>query len=241
MVNGTVTNYGHFEIGVVPPYNGATDLGTYDYNVTNTGWVHVVVPLNPVQNQNLQNITGFFLKQYGGFCGPLNGTTTLWIDNLTMTFTNLPRRSRRQRWGFKKQNRRCAFTLEIPATFTPAKKSPRPARTNHGSAGTGYPVSYSINLLSYPSAIAQTHIFLLPVNSRRVATRPGATGVDYSYASNAVWLSLNPGPSAGTVIANVLWKTNHANANPDQTALTSPTRAFWGRGRCNSTTPATVW
>ena len=45
-------------------------------------------------------------------------------------------------------------------------------------------------------------------------------GVDFSFASNAVWLSLNPGPSQGTVIANVLWKTNHAGINPDQTALT---------------------
>ena len=220
VVNGTVTNYGHFEIGTVPPYNGATDLGTFDYNVTNTGWVHVSIPLNPIGNTDLQSISGFFLKQYGGFYGPLNGTTTLWLDNLKLTFTNLPPVIPPPTVAIEKAKP----ALRIYAGST-ASVFDREEVTSTGQGqswiGGTYPVTYSFSLLSYPANIAQTHIFLLPVNSLTASNTPwGYNGVDYSFASNAMWLSLNPGPTAGTVIANVLWKTNLPNANPDHTALT---------------------
>ena len=219
VVNGTVTNYGHFEIGVVPPYSGATDLGTFDYNVTNTGWVHVTIPLDPLGNSSLQNITGLFLKQYAGFYGPLNGTTTLWIDNLRFTYTNLPPAVPPPTVAIQKAKP----ALRIYAGST-ASQYDREEVTSTGEGeswiGGTYPVTYSFSLLSYPANINQTHIFLLPVNSIPTNQTPWSyNGVDYSFASNAVWLSLNPGPSQGTVIANVLWKTNHANANPDQSAL----------------------
>jgi len=219
VVNGTVTNYGHFEIGVVPPYSGATDLGTFDYNVTNSGWVHVTVPLDPVQNANLQNITGFFLKQYGGFYGPLNGTTTLWIDNLKLTITNAPPVIPPPTMGIEKAKP----ALRIFAGST-ASQFDREEVTSTGQGqswiGGTYPVSYSFNLLSYPSNINQTHIFLLPVNALTTGNTPwGYNGVDFSFASNAVWLALNPGPTPGSAIANVVWKTNLPAANPNHTAL----------------------
>lgn len=220
VVNGTVTNYGHFEIGVVPPYSSATDLGTFDYNVTNTGWVHVTIPLNAIGNSSLQNITGIFLKQYAGFYGPLNGTTTLWIDNLEFTYTNLPPVVPPPTMAI--QTARPALRI-FAGSIASEYDREEVASTGEGQSwiGGSYPVSYSFSLLSYPSSIDQTHMFLLPVNSLTSGQTPwGYNGVDYSFASNAVWLSLNPGPSAGTVIANVLWKTNLANANPNQTALT---------------------
>jgi len=220
VVNGTVTNYGHFEIGVVPPYSGASDLGTFDYNVTNTGWVHVVIPLNPIQNQNLQNITGFFLKQYAGFYGPLNGTTTLWIDNLTMTFTNLPPAIPPPTMAIQKAKP----ALRIYAGDTGniySREEVTSTGQNQSWIGGTYPVSYSFQLLSYPADIGQTHIFLLPVNALTSGNTPwGYNGVDYSYASNAMWLALGPGPSNGSVVATVEWKTNLPNANPNQMALT---------------------
>jgi hypothetical protein len=220
VVNGTVTNYGHFEIGVVPPYTSATDLGTFDYNVTNSGWVHVSVPLTPIGNDSLQSISGIFLKQYGGFYGPLNGTTTLWIDNLKLTFTNLPPAIPPPTVAIEKAKPGLRiFAGSIAGQFDREEVT----STGQGQSWIGgtYPVSYSFSLLSYPANIGQTHIFLLPVNALTAGNTPwGYNGVDYSFASNAVWLSLNPGPTADTVIANVLWKTNHTGANPDQTALT---------------------
>jgi len=230
VVNGTVTNYGHFEIGVVPPYNGATDLGTFDYNVTNTGWVHVVVPLNPVQNQNLQNISGLFLKQYGGFYGPLNGTTTLWIDNLTMTFTNLPPVVPPPTMSIQKATPGLRIFAGDTGSIYSREEVTSTGENQSWIGGTGFPVSYSFTLLSYSTLIGQTHIFLLPVNALTSGNTPwGYNGVDFSFASNAVWLSLNPGPSNGSVVANVMWKTNLPNANPDHTALTFTNAGVLGK------------
>lgn len=224
VVNGSganaVTNYGHFEIGVVPPYSLATDLGTFDYNVTNTGWVHVTIPLNATQNANLQNVTGLFLKQYGNFYQPLIGTTTLWIDNLAFTITNTVPPVPPPTMAIQKAQPALRIYAGDPNNIFSREEV---TSTGQGESwiGTSYPVTYSFTLLSYPSNIAQTHIFLLPVNALTTGSTPWSyNGVDYSFASNAVWLALNPGPTAGTVIANVEWKTNLPNANPNQIALT---------------------
>lgn len=228
VVNGTVTNYGHFEIGVVPPYSSATDLGTFDYNVTNSGWVHVTVPLNPLQNANLQNITGLFLKQYGNFYQPLIGTTTLWIDNLEFTYTNLPPVVPLPTMTIQKAKPALRIFAGDPGNIY-SREEVTSTGQNQSWIGGSYPVSYSFTLLSYPSNIGQTHIFLLPVSALTVSNTPwGYNGVDYSFASNAMWLALNPGPTAGTVIANVLWKTNLPNANPNQTALTFTNNSVLG-------------
>ena len=152
MVNGVITNYGHFEFGVVPPYSSATDLGTFDYNVTNTGWVHVVMPLSPIGNANLSSITGIFLKQYSGFYGQLNGTTTLWLDNLKFTFTNLPPVIPPPTVAIQKAKP----ALRIFAGST-ASQFDREEVTSTGQnqswIGGSYPVTYSFSLLSYPSNI----------------------------------------------------------------------------------------
>ena len=198
VVNGTVTNYGHMEIGPVPPYSPMT-FGTYDYNVTNTGWVHVSVPVNATLDPaDLLSIDGIYFKQYGGFYGPLLGTTILWIDNIKFTYTNLP-------------------PVIPPPTVTITKPTPalrifagdssdiyhreELATTDQDKSwiGASRPSRYSFTLLSYPANINQTHIMLIPMNFLASGnTAYGYNGVDYSFASNLLWLTLAPGPSAGT-------------------------------------------
>jgi hypothetical protein len=85
--------------------------------------------------------------------------------------------------------------------------------------GVTYPVSYSFTLLSAASAPPypfQTQIFLLPVN---LVGNP-VTGNEYMdyQATNSLWLQLQS-QSNGIVIADVAWKTNLPNSNPNQTAL----------------------
>jgi hypothetical protein len=90
-----------------------------------------------------------------------------------------------------------------------------------GAASASHPTRYSFTLLSYPSNINQTHIFLIPLNFLGDWQWPyGDNHVDYDYASNLVRLVLNPGPNTGSIVACVQWKTNLANAKPNQTALT---------------------
>ncbi|HVU26428.1 MAG TPA: hypothetical protein VHG71_01670 [Verrucomicrobiae bacterium] len=94
---------------------------------------------------------------------------------------------------------------------------------------THYPVSYSFSLLSYPSSINQTHIFLIPKNTAGQANLGNGDGgnnnenIDYQ-ASNSVWLVINP-VSNGIVTASIGWKTNTPNSNPTitQVVLTNST------------------
>lgn len=210
-ITGGGTNYGNLQFGVVPPYTSQDVFGAVTISVTNTGWVHVTLPLNAVTDPNLLSIQGLFIKMDGASYGNLQGTTTLWVDNLEFTITNitvvpLPA------MAVQKANP----SLRIFAGDTSSQYSREEVATVDQSQswiGGSYPVTYSFTLLSPPGGIGQTHIFLVPVNSTPGANPYGYNGLDYT-ATNGLWLTLNPGPSAGTVVATVSWKTNLPNANP---------------------------
>jgi hypothetical protein len=208
-VNGGSTNYGNLQFGPVPPYT-EDDFGNTQVNVTNTGWTHIVIPLHPATDPNLLNISGIFIKIDGQSYGNLQGTTTLWVDNLKFTYTNI--------------------TVVPPPVVTIQKPSPA-MRLFAGSGGTydrqevatvdqsqswvgatpASPVSYSFTVKNIPSNIGQTHIFLIPVNSTPGASPYGYNGIDFT-ATNGLWLTINP---AGVAI--VSWKTNQPGSNPYQT------------------------
>ena len=159
IVTNGIPIFGHLEWGVVPSYNLAV-LGSVEVPATNTGWVHVTIPLNPLSDSDLLNITGIFFKQYAGY-GPLNGTSILWLDNLEFTYRNvtviLPPTVAIQK---------AVPALRIFAGSTANTYDREELATVDGSqswVGGSYPVSYSFTLLSYPNNnINQTHIFLVP-------------------------------------------------------------------------------
>jgi hypothetical protein len=69
----------------------------------------------------------------------------------------------------------------------------------------------------------QTHLFLLPVNFIPTNTAQLGSPYNNNYAdyqsSNLVWLQILGTNGASTVTANVSWKTNYANNNPTNVAL----------------------
>jgi hypothetical protein len=90
--------------------------------------------------------------------------------------------------------------------------------------GVAYPVTYSFTLLDFPVAPGmQCQLFLIPtkfIPSDKTPT--GDQYVDYQ-ASNELWLTINglpanPDGSSG-YYAQVAWKTNNPNANPNHLAL----------------------
>ena len=213
--NGGVTNFGNLEWGVVPSYTLAV-LGSVQVPATNTGWVHEIISLTNLvsSDSDLLNITGFFFKQYAGY-GNLTGQSILWLDNLKFTYRNV--------------------TIILPPTVAIQKAVPAlrifagsTANTydreelatvdgNQSWIGGSYPVSYSFTLLSYPNNnINQTHIFLVPAATAGQNMYANQF-IEYQ-ATNMLWLVLAPN-GAGRVTASVQWKTNLANANPNQTAL----------------------
>ena len=80
-----------------------------------------------------------------------------------------------------------------------------------------YPVVYSFTLLHAANYNGfQTHIFLLPVNHAGKSMSNNGY-IDYQ-ASNELWLQIN-GSINGQVTANISWKTNLPNANPNNLAI----------------------
>ncbi len=206
-VTGGGTNFGALRFGVVPPYGPQDYFGTVQVSVTNTGWAHVTLPLNASVDPNLLSIQGLIINEDGASFGNLQGTTTLWIDNMQFTYTNI--------------------TFVPPPTLTISQPVPA-MRLFAGSVGQfdrqeiasvdqqqswiggSYPVSYSFKVLNVPASINQTHIFLIPVNSTPGASPYGYNGVDFT-ATNGLWLTIG---SSG--IAILSWKVNQPGANAYQ-------------------------
>jgi hypothetical protein len=228
-ITGGGTNYGNLQFGVIPPYTSQDVIGAVTISVTNTannGWVHVTLPLNAVTDPNLLSFSGLFIKMDGASYGNLQGTTTLWVDNLEFTKTNITVVPLPVLAVQKASPSLRIFAGSTANTYDRAELAT--IDNNQSWIGGSYPVSYSFNLLSYPANINQTHIFLVPVNTSGQANMGNVSGsvneyIDYQ-ASNGMWLVLQPF-GGGQATASVLWKTNLANANPNQTALvfTNPT------------------
>jgi hypothetical protein len=226
---GGGTNYGNLQIGIIPPYTSQDVIGATTISVTNTannGWVHVTLPLNAVTDPNLLSFSGIFIKMDGASYGNLQGTTTLWVDNLAFTYTNITIVPSPVMTVQKATPGLRIFAGSTVNTYDRAELAT--IDNNQSWIGGSYPVSYSFRLLSYPANINQTHIFLVPVNTSGQANMGNVSGsvneyIDYQ-ASNGMWLVLQPF-GGGQVTASVMWKTNLANANPNRTALvfTNPT------------------
>ena len=218
-INGGTTNYaGAMEAGPVPPY-GPIDFGTYFYyNVTNTGWIHIVLPVDASSDPaDLLSISGIYFKQYAF---GLNGTATYWIDNIKFTYTNLP-------------------PVIPPPTVTIQKPEPGLRLFTGGTdqygrteliaqdsdswvnATGGNPATYSFTVKSIPANMAQTAIFLIPLSS---IPDTAYNGQDYN-ASAGLWLTISPGG-----VAQVMWKTNLPGSNPNNIALrmtNTPAAGTW--------------
>jgi hypothetical protein len=209
-VTGGGTNYGQLRFGIIPPYGPQDYFGSVLISVTNTGWVHVTLPLNAALDPNLLNFSGIMLGMDGASYGNLQGVTRLWVDNLEFTYTNI---------------------VILPPTVMQISKPTPAMRLFTGSSGQydrqevatvdasqswiggSYPVSYSFTIKNLPEIIQQTHIFLIPVNSTPGASPYGYNGVDYT-ATNGLWLTIGTNAlTAGNVWAVVSWKTNSPSAN----------------------------
>jgi hypothetical protein len=186
-------------------------LGNYtSISSGNLNWVHFQIPINAVAQPALVSIPtiGFQIHTFGT---TMTGTSIMYVDNIKFSgpavvptnpppiMSIAPAQPALRIFAGDTGNQ---FSREELATVD----------QNQSWIGGTFPVSYSFTLLSYPNNINQTHIFLVPVNSTPGASPYGYNGVDYT-ATNGLWLTLNPGPNAGSVVASIYWKTNLPGAN----------------------------
>jgi glucuronoarabinoxylan endo-1,4-beta-xylanase len=90
--DGTVT-FGHLQFGdIILASYGQDYFGSVDVPSTNTNWVHVSVPINVTTDSNLNQINDVLIHIYApnNPSSPLNGSSTLWVDNIQFTGPPLP-------------------------------------------------------------------------------------------------------------------------------------------------------
>ena len=223
-ITGGSTNYGPLRLGVRPAgVFSVQDWFYYAPVVTNgnNGWVHIVAPLNP-QDANQQTWGELLIGMdagSAGWVGSGTGNQIIYVDNIVF---------------------KGPVSVKIPPTTLSIQKATPGLRIYAGSTvntfdredlvtidenqswigGTGYPVTYSFSLLSYPpSNIAQTMLELYPPSS--ITNGANAYGQEYGdyQAGNGLWLVLAPF-GGGQVTAAVEWKTNLSNANPANGTVT---------------------
>jgi glucuronoarabinoxylan endo-1,4-beta-xylanase len=84
--NGGALIFGHLQFGTRTNYNqdyfGGANYGI-DIPATNTGWVHISIPISVTADPNLANIYDLLIHIYGPtYATTLTGPSTLWVDNI---------------------------------------------------------------------------------------------------------------------------------------------------------------
>ena len=211
--------FGHLQFGLRTSSYGQDYFGAVDIVATNTNWVHVSITLNAIADPNLLNMGGLLIHIDRNFYSlNLNGPSTLWVDNIKFVGAGSAIVPPPPTLGLQPTTRGLRIFAGSGVNTYDREQLATVDESQSWIGGT-YPVSYSYTLLSYPRGgnMGQVQIFLIPTNSANNSMYNNEY-IDYQ-SSNGMWLLLNPQGTDGSVTANVQWKTNLPNANPDHTAL----------------------
>jgi len=211
--------FGRLRFGNRTAAYGQDWFGGVEIAATNTNWVHISIPLNALTYPSLTNINGLLFNIDENYHSlNLTGTTTLWIDNIKLVGPAVVAPVEPPTLSIEKARR----TLRVfagSAANTYDREEITTVDVNQSWIGGTFPVTYSFKLASAPSLEGfQTHMFLIPTN----AAPPGQGFINNQFidyqVSNSVWLQIN-GSSNGNCTANISWKTNLPDANPNQVAV----------------------
>jgi hypothetical protein len=212
------SNWPTIEVGTRGLDYGADTFGTFTLPYSQTNWVHVTIPIGA--NAAWTNIPNIFFKHYST---ALNGWLILYLDNIKFTTAAVPIVP--PVMSIQKPIKALrVFAGSTANTYD--REQLTSVDTNQSWVGGSYPVSYSFNLLNFPAAptdqtaIFRYHIFLIPL-----AYAGGNAIVNNQYleyqAGNNLWLNISAlnTLTPGQVVAEVAWKTNLPNANPNNIVL----------------------
>ncbi len=247
---GTTTGiFGHLRFGDRSSSYGQDWFGSVDVLATNSGWVHVSIPLNAVTDTNLPSIQGFISGIAAGYSGVnrttngngLNGSSTLWVDNIEFLGAGTSVTIAPPTLSLQKASPGLRIFAGSSAN-TYDREELATTDNNQSWVGGSYPVSYSFTLQDYNPSIAQIQLFVVPTASSGQANMGNAGSVnqyiDYQ-ASNELWLVINPYPnSPGSVIASVQYKVGTPNSNPNITAGSLTNSSAVGNWTLNFTSVA---
>jgi hypothetical protein len=218
----SVTNqFGQFpllEFGTASTnYSSAYDFGTLQLYSTNTNWVHVSIPITA--SANWVQIPGIFIKSYS----TLTGIDVVYVDNLQFQMSissNAPAPP-----SLNIQKPTTGLRIFAGSTINTYDREQLTALDQNQSwVGGTYPVSYSYTLKSFPAITSSNqlfrfHIFLVPVNSAPSNSPTNNEYFEYQ-AGNDLWFNLTAN-NPTNVLAEVAWKTNLPNANPNNEVVSN--------------------
>lgn len=210
----TATNNGNFplvEIGTRGSAFSQNDFGTLQLNTGQTNWTHVSLLVNAAANTAITNIPSIYFKIFS----TLTGQVIMYVDNIVLSGPAAGPAIHHPKMSLAS----ASPAMRIFAGSTASIYDREQITTldeNQSWIGGTFPVSYSLTILGSTARAAgfQTHMFLIPATGNTVT---GNQYMDYG-ASNEVWLQINS-VGDGTVTANVSWKTNGPQSNPNVTAV----------------------
>jgi hypothetical protein len=203
-------NWPTIEVGTRGVDFNQYDFGTFTIPVTQTGWVHVSLPITP--NASWATIPNIYFKYYSTVP---SGAVTLFVDNIVFDesqVTIAPPTMAIQ----KPNNALRVFAGSTAQTYD--REQLTSIDQNQSWVGGTYPVSYSFTLKSFPTPTSTNqlfryHIFLVPVNNAAGNSFSNNEFIEYQ-ANNDLWLNISA-TNPTNILAEVAWKTNLPNSNPN--------------------------
>lgn len=195
---------------------GQYDFGTITLQATNTNWVHVSIPVTA--NSIWTNIPSLYVKIFSGTIGDAatfsNAPVFLYVDNVEFqqgTPTLVQPTASIQK---------ATSTLRI---FAQGGQYSRTQIATQSSAqswvGGSFPVSYSFTVSGFDANVRvnEFHAFWIPLNYNSGTLNQYS---DYSTARNTLRLYVQqPFVNSPDVVAQLAWKTNLLNSNPNHLIL----------------------
>jgi hypothetical protein len=201
-------NWPTLEVGTRGSTFNQYTFGTFTFAQTNTNWVHINIPIGA--SANWTNIPNVYFKTYSTTLG---GAMNFYLDNIKFDMADIPYIP--PVMGIQKATPALRVFARTGGQYDRAQLVA--VDTNQSWVGGTFPVSYSYTISEYSinPTLNQVHLFLIPLNSAQGGVINQFT--DYSTASNNLWLQIVGGVT--NVTANIAWKTNLINSNPDHVAL----------------------
>lgn len=202
-------DYGWLEFGLGPSDFSQIGLGASGVPVSNGNWYRISVPLVATVPK-MDSIARFWVKIWSGGSDGLTGTSTLWIDNVTLNANQDVAPPAPPTIGIEKASPGLRLVASAPGQQYARQNIYTVNNTGYTWVGAGAPVSYSLTLANYPggaNAGFQTHLFLVPGSNLPT----WENSPDWN-EPNIIFLDIGVGGD-GAGFASFRYKTNEPNGN----------------------------
>lgn len=202
-------DYGPLEFGLGPSDYSQIQLGTAVVPVSGGNWYRVSVPLDPT-TPKMDSIARFWVKIWSGGGDGMTGTSTLWIDNISLNADQDVSPPEPPTMAIEKASSGLRLVASQPGAQYGRQNIVTAGNTGYSWVGAAGPVTYALTLAGYPDGLHtgfQTHLFLVPGAS----IAPSETSPDWN-EPNLIFLDIGVNAD-GTGYASFRYKTNLPNGN----------------------------